>query len=153
MLYYCPLRTKKGVQMRNLVPVVVLMAVAPVLAPGQQSPKSTGPSGTTTAIAENYEAVTKPSELGLDVQVAVTRMEFGNNPGGPVHGTITSLTIGGKELALTSPEIVDGHWITTKDYGRIKIESGALGRGLVISLKPSQKASLLKVFKEAKSSK
>lgn len=139
--------------MRTIVTAIVLMAAAPVLAPGQQSPKSTGSPGATKAVAEKYEAVTRPSELGLDVQVAVNRMEFGNGPGGPVDGTITSLTIGGKELALTSPEIVDGHWITTKDYGRIKIESGALGRGVVISLKPSQKASLLKLYKETTSSK
>ena len=66
------------------------------------------------------------------------------------------LTIGGKELALTSPEIVqddNGSWITTKDYGRIKIASGALGRGSVIYLKPSQKASLMKLYQTTKSSK
>jgi len=139
--------------MRKLVHAIVLMAVGTVLASCQQSPKSTAPSGATKAVEEKYEAVTNPSELGLDAQVAVTRMEFGNNPGGPADGKITSLTVGGKELALTSPEIADGHWISTKDYGRIKIESGALGRGFVISLKPSQKASLLKLYKETRSSK
>jgi hypothetical protein len=139
--------------MRKLVHAIVLMAVGTVLASCQQSPKSAAPSGATKAVEEKYEAVTNPSELGLDAQVAVTRMEFGNNPGGPVDGKITSLTVGGKELALTSPEIVEGHWISTKDYGRIKIESGALGRGFVISLKPSQKASLLKLYKETRSSK
>jgi hypothetical protein len=92
----------------------------------------------------------------LDVQVGVTRMEFGNNPGGPIYGKVTSLTVGGKELALTNPEIVqddNGSWITTKDFGKIKIASGALGRGMVIYLRPSQKASLLKLYKETKSPK
>lgn len=105
------------------------------------------------AAAEEYEAVANPFELGLDVQVAASRVEFGNNPGGPVDGNISSLTIGGKELALSSPEIVDGHWIATKDYGKIKIASGALGRGLIIYLRPSQRASLLKLYEETKSSK
>jgi hypothetical protein len=105
------------------------------------------------AAAEEYQEVANPYELGLDVQVAASRVEFGNNPGGPVQGSISSLTIGGKELALSSPEIVDGYWITTKDYGKIKIASGALGRGLVIYLKPSQKASLMKLYEETKSSK
>ena len=135
--------------------LVLVGMILPPLAFCQQSPKSSAPTNQKTqpTAAEKYEAVTDPSELGLDAQVAVTRMEFGNNAGGPVEGNITSLTIGGKELALTSHEIVDGHWITTKDYGRIKIESGALGRGFVISLKPSQKASLLKLYKETKSAK
>ena len=92
----------------------------------------------------------------MDVQVAASQVSFGNDPGGAIEGRIASLTIGGKELALTSPEIVqddNGSWITTKDYGRIKIASGALGRGLIIYLKPSQKASLMKLYKETKSSK
>jgi hypothetical protein len=130
---------------KKLVAVLVLMAIVPLLT-----------SCHSKALAETYQEVTDPSELGLDVQVAASFVSFGNNPGGAVNGKITSLTIGGKELTLTSPEIVqdeNGSWITTKDYGRIKIASGALGRGLVIYLKPSQKASLLKLYRETMSSK
>jgi hypothetical protein len=142
--------------MKRTVPALVLVAVVPLLTFCQQPPKSSAPAGPTKAVAEKYEAVTNPSELGLDVRVAASYVSFGNAPGGAVEGKISSLTIGGKELALTSPEIVqddNGSWITTKDYGRIKIASGALGRGLVIYLKPSQKASLMKLYKETKSSK
>ena len=131
--------------MKKLVAVLVLMAIVPLLT-----------SCHSKALAETYQEVTDPSELGLDVQVAASFVSFGNNPGGAVNGKITSLTIGGKELALTSPEIIqdeNGSWITTKDYGRIKIASGALGRGLVIYLKPSQKAGLLKLYRETMSSK
>ena len=131
--------------MKKLVAVLVLMAIVPLLT-----------SCHSKTLAETYQEVTDPSELGLDVQVAASFVSFGNNPGGAVEGKITSLTIGGKELALTSPEIVqdgNGSWITTKDYGRIKIASGELGRGLVIYLKPSQKASLLKLYRETMSSK
>jgi hypothetical protein len=130
---------------KKLVAVLVLMAIVPLLT-----------SCHSKAMPETYQEVTDPSELGLDVQVAASRIEFGNDSGGPVEGKISSLTIGGKELALTSPEIVqdgDGSWITTKDYGRIKLASGALGRGVVIYLKPSQKASLLKRYRETMSSK
>ena len=132
---------------------LVVMGVLPLFC--QQSPKASTPSNQTQQkAAEKYEPLQNPGELGLDVQVAASRMSFGNNPGGEVEGKISSLTIGGKELALTSPEIVqdnDGSWITTRDYGRIRIASGALGRGLVIYLKPSQKASLLKLYQATKS--
>ena len=142
--------------MKKLVRGLVLIAIVPLLTFCQQSPKSSTPSGPTKAVAEEYEAVTDPSELGLDVQVAASRISFGNAPGGPVEGKVASLTVGGKELPLTSPEIVqdgNGSWITTKDYGRIKIASGALGRGIVIYLKPTQKAIFWKLYKETKSSK
>jgi hypothetical protein len=141
---------------KKLVAVPVLMAIVPLLTFCQQSPKPSASPSPTKAVAERYQAVTNPSELGLDVQVAASEVSFGNDPGGAVEGKVTSLTIGGKELALTSPEIVqddNGSWITTKDYGRIKIASGALGRGMVIYLKPSQKASLMKLYRETKSSK
>jgi hypothetical protein len=130
---------------KKLVTVLVFIVIVPLLT-----------SCHSKVLPETYQAVTDPSELGLDVQVAASFVSFGNNPGGTVQGKITSLTIGGKELALTSPEIVqddNGSWITTKDYGRIKIASGALGRGLVIYLKPSQKASLMKLYSETMSSK
>lgn len=137
---------------KGLVVVLFALTTSGLASAQGTASQKTAPAKTA---AEKYEAVTNPSELGLDVQVAASRVEFGNNPGGPVEGKITSLTIGGKELALTSPEIVqdDGSWITTKDYGKIKIASGALGRGLVIYLKPSQKASLMKLYNATKSSK
>jgi hypothetical protein len=122
-----------------------------------QSPKSSAPSGhKTQTAAEEYEPVENPSELGLDVQVAATRVSFGNSAGGRVEGNITSLSVAGKELELTNTEIVQddgGSWINTKAYGRVKIASGALGRGLVISLTASQKASLMKLYEATKSSR
>jgi len=146
---------RKGVRMMKPLLALVVTGVLPFLA-SCQSPKSSAPANQKTQTAEKFEPVENPSELGLDVQVAADRVSFGNSAGGQVEGKITSLTIAGKELELTSPEIVQdgsGSWINTKAYGRIKIGSGALGRGLVISLTASQKASLTKLYKATKSSK
>lgn len=141
--------------LRNGLFIVLVVALTTSYLASAEATASqkTAPAKTT---AEKYEPLANPSELGLDVQVAASYVSFGNSAGGQVEGKITSLSIAGKQLELTNAEIVqdaNGSWINTKAYGRIKIASGALGRGLVISLTPSQKASLTKLYNATKSSK
>lgn len=75
------------------------------------------------------------------------------NDDGPVQGKVTSLTVGGKPLALVSGEIVNdnkGSWVVTKAYGRIRI-SGAYSGGIMFWLTPSQRMSL-KAFSQTANS-
>jgi hypothetical protein len=151
-MFTTPRLLRKGL----FVVLVALTTSCLASAQATASQKTTPANQKTQTAAEKYEPLQNPSELGLDVQVAASYVSFGNSAGGQVEGKITSLSIAGKQLELTNAEIVqdaNGSWINTKAYGRIKIASGALGRGLVISLTASQKASLTKLYNATKSSK
>ncbi len=122
-------------------------APAPKAAP---SMKKT--DGTKQPAAEVYTKVEDPSALGLQIEVEATLMRGTPNDDGPVEGKVTSLTVGGKPLALVSSAIVNdakGSWVATKAYGRIRV-SGAYSGGIMFWLTPSQRTNLKALYRSQK---
>jgi len=122
----------------------------PKTAPSSASTKKT--EGTKQPAAEVYTKVEDPSALGLQIEVAATSMMATPNDDGAVNGKVTSLTVGGKPLALVSSEIVNdekGSWVATKAYGRIRV-SGAYSGGIMFWLTPLQRTSLKALYRAPK---
>lgn len=125
--------------------VTVLGSFAEPQASGTAAKKT---DATKRPAAEVYAKVEDASALGLDIEIETTMLRGTPNDDGPVNGKVSSLTVGGKPLALVSPEIVNdgkGSWVVTKAYGRIRV-SGAYSGGIMFWLTPSQRASLKALY-------
>lgn len=110
------------------------------------------PSQEPLAAAEDYKEV-NPAELSEDYEL-VSDLNFGLlgfsgtqdiGEGGTriLNGTFEKLLCEEKEIAVTATKIEDG-FITTKEYGRIKVSAGTFG-GLSVYLRPSQKAKFMQL--------
>jgi hypothetical protein len=126
-------------------PVIQLTRAQQPPAPKEATKKT---EGTKQPTPEVYTKVEDPSALGLHIEVEATLMRGTPNDDGPVQGKVTSLTVGGKPLALVSSEIANderGSWVATKAYGRIRV-SGAYSGGIMLWLTPSQRTSLKALY-------
>lgn len=94
--------------------------------------------------AEEYTAI-DPSELNFGLMGFSGGTEVGEGGVRILGGKFDKFLCEGKEIAVVTNK-VDGGFINTKDYGKIKVTSGTFG-GLTVYLTPSQKKKLLELKK------
>lgn len=120
---------------RSIVSIVILLGLAGC---------SNTPSASLTPSATLEEQYQEMKGLSVTFNGEFTRMvEDANNDILELEGNITELIIGGKNVELVStkvPPLVEKNvlYLDTKDYGKIKLVMNR--RGIVVWLKPSQKA-------------
>jgi hypothetical protein len=94
--------------------------------------------------AEEYTAV-DPTELHCGLMGFSGGTEVGEGGVRILGGKFDKLLCEGKEIAVVTNK-VDGGFINTKEYGKIKVTSGGFG-GATVHLTPSQKKKVLELKK------